>query len=34
LGVDAIPHAQLYFDVQNEKGETEKWQGEVTASQV
>jgi len=25
------PHVQLYFEVKNEKGETEKWQGELTA---
>jgi hypothetical protein len=25
------PHVQLYFDVKNEKGETEKWQAELTA---
>src|SRR6202049_2378455 len=25
------PHVQLYFDVKNEKGEVEKWQGELTA---
>lgn len=25
------PHVQLFFDVKNEKGETENWQGELTA---
>jgi len=25
------PHVQIYWDVKNEKGETEKWQGELTA---
>jgi len=25
------PHAQIYFDVKNDKGETENWQGEITA---
>jgi hypothetical protein len=25
------PHVQVYFDVKNAKGETEKWQGELTA---
>jgi hypothetical protein len=25
------PHVQLYFDVKNEKGEVEHWQGELTA---
>jgi Family of unknown function (DUF6152) len=25
------PHCTLFFDVKNEKGETEKWQGELTA---
>lgn len=25
------PHCQLYFDVTNNNGETEKWQGELTA---
>jgi len=25
------PHVQLYFDVKNEKGETERWQAELTA---
>ena len=25
------PHVQVYFDVKNEKGEMEKWQGELTA---
>ena len=25
------PHCQVYFEVKNEKGETEKWQGELTA---
>ena len=25
------PHVQLYWDVKNEKGEIEKWQGELTA---
>ena len=25
------PHVQLYFDVTNETGEVEKWQGELTA---
>jgi len=25
------PHVQIYFDVKNEKGEIEKWQGELTA---
>src|ERR1700686_5415962 len=25
------PHVQLYFDVKSEKGELEKWQGELTA---
>ncbi len=25
------PHCQVYFDVKNEKGEIEKWQGELTA---
>jgi Family of unknown function (DUF6152) len=25
------PHCQLYFDVKNDKGEMEKWQGELTA---
>jgi hypothetical protein len=25
------PHVQLYFDVKNDKGETEKWQAELTA---
>ena len=25
------PHCQVYFDVKNEKGEMEKWQGELTA---
>ena len=25
------PHVQLYFEVKNDKGETEKWQGELTA---
>ena len=25
------PHCQLYFDVKNDKGETEAWQAEITA---
>jgi uncharacterized cupredoxin-like copper-binding protein len=25
------PHVQVYFEVKNEKGEMEKWQGELTA---
>jgi len=25
------PHCQIYFDVKNDKGETENWQGEITA---
>jgi uncharacterized protein DUF6152 len=25
------PHSQIYFDVKNEKGETENWQAELTA---
>ena len=25
------PHVQVYFEVKNDKGETEKWQGELTA---
>jgi hypothetical protein len=25
------PHVQVYFEVKNAKGETEKWQGELTA---
>ena len=25
------PHAQIYFDIKNDKGETEHWQGELTA---
>jgi Family of unknown function (DUF6152) len=25
------PHVQLYFEVKNDKGEVEKWQGELTA---
>ena len=25
------PHVQLFFDVKNDKGETEKWQAELTA---
>ena len=25
------PHVQVYFDVKNDKGEMEKWQGELTA---
>src|ERR1700731_5451481 len=25
------PHVQLYFDVKNEKGDTEHWQAELTA---
>lgn len=25
------PHVQVYLDVKNEKGEVEKWQGELTA---
>lgn len=25
------PHVQIYWDVKNEKGEMEKWQGELTA---
>ena len=25
------PHVQLYFDVKNDKGEPEAWQGELTA---
>jgi Family of unknown function (DUF6152) len=25
------PHCQVYFEVKNEKGEMEKWQGELTA---
>jgi uncharacterized protein DUF6152 len=25
------PHCQIYLDVKNEKGETEQWQGELTA---
>jgi hypothetical protein len=25
------PHVQLYFEVKNDKGETEKWQAELTA---
>lgn len=25
------PHAQVYFEAPNEKGEMEKWQGELTA---
>ena len=25
------PHVQVYFEVKNEKGEIEKWQGELTA---
>jgi hypothetical protein len=25
------PHAQVYFECKNEQGETEKWQGELTA---
>jgi hypothetical protein len=24
------PHCQIYFDVKNDKGETEQWQGELT----
>jgi hypothetical protein len=27
----ANPHCQLFFDVTNDKGEVEKWQGELTA---
>lgn len=25
------PHCQVYFDIKNEKGEVEHWQGELTA---
>jgi hypothetical protein len=25
------PHCQVYFEVKNDKGEMEKWQGELTA---
>lgn len=25
------PHVQIYWDVKNDKGETEMWQGELTA---
>jgi hypothetical protein len=25
------PHCQIYFDVKNDKGEVEHWQGELTA---
>jgi hypothetical protein len=25
------PHVQVYFEVKNDKGEMEKWQGELTA---
>ena len=25
------PHCQVYFEVKNDKGEIEKWQGELTA---
>jgi len=25
------PHVQLYFDIKNDKGEVEHWQGELTA---
>lgn len=25
------PHCQIYFNVKNDKGETEAWQGEITA---
>jgi uncharacterized protein DUF6152 len=25
------PHCQVYFDVKNDNGETEQWQGELTA---
>ena len=25
------PHVQVYFDVKSDKGETESWQGELTA---
>jgi hypothetical protein len=25
------PHVQVYFECKNEKGETEQWQGELTA---
>lgn len=25
------PHVQLYFDVKNDKGETDRWQAELTA---
>jgi len=25
------PHVQIYFECKNEKGETDKWQGELTA---
>jgi hypothetical protein len=25
------PHVQLYFDIKNDKGEIEHWQGELTA---
>jgi Family of unknown function (DUF6152) len=25
------PHCQIYFDVKNDKGEAEAWQGELTA---
>jgi len=25
------PHVQIYWDVKNDKGEIEKWQGELTA---
>jgi hypothetical protein len=25
------PHAQVYFQTKNDKGETEQWQGELTA---
>ena len=25
------PHVQVYFEVKNDKGEVEKWQGELTA---
>jgi hypothetical protein len=25
------PHTQIYFDVKNDKGEVEHWQGELTA---
>jgi hypothetical protein len=25
------PHCQLFFEVKNDKGEVEKWQGELTA---